>query len=89
MRRGWEWNGVLVASLWGPAGRLQLNIADRLMHSNGQIHSRARGVELAVTPLALTKAINDPDPAAAKRALDAMLQMKKDRLALVESPRRG
>jgi len=35
------------------------------------------GLSWQITPLALTRAITDPDPAAAKRAFDAMMQMKK------------
>jgi predicted 3-demethylubiquinone-9 3-methyltransferase (glyoxalase superfamily) len=34
------------------------------------------GVSWQITPLALTEATTDPDPAAAKRAFDAMMQMK-------------
>ena len=34
------------------------------------------GLSWQITPLALTKAISDPDPAAAKRAFDAMMEMK-------------
>ena len=30
-----------------------------------------------ITPIALTKAVFGPDPAVAKRAFDAMMQMKK------------
>jgi 2-polyprenyl-6-hydroxyphenyl methylase/3-demethylubiquinone-9 3-methyltransferase len=30
-----------------------------------------------ITPIALTDAITDPDPAAAKRAFDAMMEMTK------------
>ena len=42
-----------------------------------------------ITPLALTKAITDPDPAAAKRAFDAMMQMRKIDIAAIEAARRG
>lgn len=35
------------------------------------------GVSWQITPIALTQAIIDPDPAAAKRAFDAMMTMKK------------
>ena len=47
------------------------------------------GIVLAVTPIALTKAITAPDPAAAKRAFDAMMQMKKIDIAAIEAARRG
>lgn len=49
------------------------------------------GLSWQITPLALTEAITDPDRAAAKRAFDAMMQMKKStslqskRHALVET----
>jgi 2-polyprenyl-6-hydroxyphenyl methylase/3-demethylubiquinone-9 3-methyltransferase len=42
-----------------------------------------------ITPIALTKAITDPAPAAAKRAFDAMMQMKKIDIAAIEAARRG
>src|ERR1035441_9688081 len=47
------------------------------------------GVSWQITPLALTKAITDPDRAAAKRAFDAMMQMKKIDIAAIEAARRG
>jgi 2-polyprenyl-6-hydroxyphenyl methylase/3-demethylubiquinone-9 3-methyltransferase len=47
------------------------------------------GVSWQITPLALTKAITDPDPAAAKRAFEAMMQMKKIDIAAIEAARRG
>src|SRR6266850_3732873 len=47
------------------------------------------GLSWQITPLALTKAITDPDPAAAKRAFDAMMQMKKIEIAVIEAARRG
>jgi 2-polyprenyl-6-hydroxyphenyl methylase/3-demethylubiquinone-9 3-methyltransferase len=37
----------------------------------------------------LTQAIADPDPAAAKRAFDAMMQMTKIDIATIEAARRG
>ena len=40
-----------------------------------------------ITPIALTKGVTDPDPAAAKRAFDAMLQMK--RITSLQSRRRA
>ena len=47
------------------------------------------GVSWQITPIALTKAITDPDPAVAKRAFVAMMQMKKIDIALIEAARRG
>ena len=47
------------------------------------------GVSWQITPVALIKAIADPDPAAAKRAFDAMMQMKKIDIAAIEAARRG
>ncbi len=47
------------------------------------------GVSWQITPIALTKAVGDPDRAAAKRAFDAMLQMKKIDIAAIEAARRG
>jgi predicted 3-demethylubiquinone-9 3-methyltransferase (glyoxalase superfamily) len=47
------------------------------------------GVSWQITPIALTKAISDPDPAVAKRAFDAMMQMKKIDIAAIEAARRG
>jgi 2-polyprenyl-6-hydroxyphenyl methylase/3-demethylubiquinone-9 3-methyltransferase len=42
-----------------------------------------------ITPIALTKAITDPDPVVAKRAFDAMMQMTKIDIAIIEAARRG
>jgi len=42
-----------------------------------------------ITPIALTKAISDPDPAAARRAFDAMMTMRKIDIATIEAARRG
>jgi len=42
-----------------------------------------------ITPIALTKAITDPDRVAAKRAFDAMMQMTKIDIAAIEATRRG
>jgi 2-polyprenyl-6-hydroxyphenyl methylase/3-demethylubiquinone-9 3-methyltransferase len=42
-----------------------------------------------ITPIALTNAITDPDPAAAKRAFDAMMEMKNIDIAAIEAARRG
>jgi 2-polyprenyl-6-hydroxyphenyl methylase/3-demethylubiquinone-9 3-methyltransferase len=47
------------------------------------------GLSWQITPIALTKAITDPDAAAAKRAFDAMMQMKKIDIAAIEAARRG
>jgi predicted 3-demethylubiquinone-9 3-methyltransferase (glyoxalase superfamily) len=42
-----------------------------------------------ITPRVLMQAITDPDPAAAKRAFDAMMQMRKIDIATIEAARRG
>ena len=47
------------------------------------------GLSWQITPIALTNAVTDPDPAAAKRAFDAMMQMKKIDIAAIEAARRG
>ena len=47
------------------------------------------GLSWQITPLALTQAITDPDRTAAKRAFDAMMQMKKIDIAAIEAARRG
>ncbi|MDR7332827.1 VOC family protein [Roseateles asaccharophilus] len=47
------------------------------------------GVSWQITPRALTDAIADPDPAAAKRAFDAMMTMRKIDIATIEAARRG
>ena len=47
------------------------------------------GLSWQITPRALTAAITDPDPAAAKRAFDAMMQMRKIDIAAIEAARRG
>jgi 2-polyprenyl-6-hydroxyphenyl methylase/3-demethylubiquinone-9 3-methyltransferase len=47
------------------------------------------GVSWQITPVALTQAITDPDPAAAKRAFDAMMTMRKIDVAAIEAARRG
>ena len=47
------------------------------------------GLSWQITPIALTEAITDPDPAAAKRAFDAMMQMKKIDIAAIEAARKG
>lgn len=47
------------------------------------------GISWQITPVALTEAINDPDPAAAKRAFEAMMTMGKIDIAAIEAARRG
>jgi len=47
------------------------------------------GVSWQITPVALTQAVADPDPAAAQRAFEAMMQMKKIDIAAIEAARRG
>jgi predicted 3-demethylubiquinone-9 3-methyltransferase (glyoxalase superfamily) len=47
------------------------------------------GLSWQITPIALTQAITDPDPAAAKRAFDAMMDMQKIDIATIEAARRG
>ncbi len=47
------------------------------------------GLSWQITPRALTAAITDPDRAAAKRAFDAMMEMRKIDIAAIEAARRG
>jgi 2-polyprenyl-6-hydroxyphenyl methylase/3-demethylubiquinone-9 3-methyltransferase len=47
------------------------------------------GLSWQITPVALTKAISNPDRAAAKRAFNAMMQMKKIDVAAIEAAVRG
>ncbi len=47
------------------------------------------GVSWQITPRALMDALSDPDPAAAKRAFDAMMGMKKIDIAAIKSARYG
>ncbi len=47
------------------------------------------GINWQITPVALTKAMVDPDRAAAKRAFDAMMGMKKIDVARIEAAHRG
>ena len=47
------------------------------------------GLSWQITPRALIAAISDPDPAAAKRAFDAMMTMTKIDIAAIEAARRG
>jgi 2-polyprenyl-6-hydroxyphenyl methylase/3-demethylubiquinone-9 3-methyltransferase len=62
---------------------------------NGGVESRCGwckdkwGISWQITPRALTAALGDPNPAAAKRAFDAMMRMKKIDIAAIESALRG
>ena len=47
------------------------------------------GLSWQITPRMLIGAITDPDPAAAKRAFDAMMTMRKIDIAAIEAARRG
>ena len=47
------------------------------------------GLSWQITPVALTKAVTNSDPAAAKRAFDAMMTMKKIDIAKIEAAARG
>ncbi|KAF1688050.1 hypothetical protein B1992_01070 [Pseudoxanthomonas broegbernensis] len=47
------------------------------------------GLSWQITPRALTEAIADPDPAAAKRAFEAMMTMGRIDIAAIEAARRG
>ncbi len=47
------------------------------------------GVNWQITPIALTEAVTGTDAAAAKRAFDAMMKMKKIDIAAIEKARRG
>jgi len=47
------------------------------------------GISWQITPVALTEAFNDPDPAASKRAFEAMMTMQKIDIAKIEAARRG
>ena len=47
------------------------------------------GLSWQITPRALTDALVDPDRAAAKRAFEAMMGMKKIDIAAIEAARRG
>ena len=47
------------------------------------------GLSWQITPRALMEAIADPDPAAAKRAFEAMMTMQKIDIAAIEAARRG
>jgi predicted 3-demethylubiquinone-9 3-methyltransferase (glyoxalase superfamily) len=47
------------------------------------------GLSWQIVPRALMAAMNDPDTAAAKRAMDAMMTMKKIDIATIEAARAG
>ena len=47
------------------------------------------GLSWQISPLVLTKAVTDADPAVAKRAFEAMMTMKKIDIAAIEAARRG
>ena len=47
------------------------------------------GLSWQITPLALIASISDTDPAAAKRAFDAMMTMSKIDIATIEAAHRG
>ena len=47
------------------------------------------GLSWQITPIALTRAITDADPAAAQRAFNAMMEMGKIDIAAIEAARRG
>ena len=47
------------------------------------------GLSWQITPVALRQAVADPDPAAAKRAFDVMMTMRKIDVAAIEAARRG
>jgi predicted 3-demethylubiquinone-9 3-methyltransferase (glyoxalase superfamily) len=47
------------------------------------------GFSWQITPRVLLDATNDPDRAAAKRAMEAMMTMKKIDITTIEAARRG
>ena len=47
------------------------------------------GVSWQITPISLMRAIANPDPAAAKRAFDAMMEMRNIDIAAIEAAVRG
>lgn len=47
------------------------------------------GISWQITPIALTRAVSGSDTAAAKRAFDAMMAMKKIDIAAIEAAYRG
>jgi hypothetical protein len=75
-------HGVIIAS--DEASKEQRRSGERARLGQGQM-----GPVLADYPIPLTKAVTDPDRAAAKRAFDAMMQMNKIDIAAIEAARRG
>ncbi len=47
------------------------------------------GLSWQITPVALSQAIADPDPAVARRTFEAMMTMRKIDIAAIEAARRG
>jgi predicted 3-demethylubiquinone-9 3-methyltransferase (glyoxalase superfamily) len=47
------------------------------------------GLSWQITPVVLMQAITDPNPAVAKRAFEAMMQMRKIDIAAIEAVRLG
>jgi 2-polyprenyl-6-hydroxyphenyl methylase/3-demethylubiquinone-9 3-methyltransferase len=47
------------------------------------------GLSWQITPIALTEGTTDSDPAVAKRVFDAMMTMKKIKVAAIEAARHG
>lgn len=47
------------------------------------------GLSWQITPVALTKAVTSPDPTVAKRAFEAMMEMRKIDIATIEAACRG
>lgn len=47
------------------------------------------GLNWQIVPRALTEGMKDPDPAAAKRVMEAMMTMRKIDIAAIEAARRG
>ena len=47
------------------------------------------GLSWQITPRVLIEAVTDPDPAAAKRAFNAMMEMTKIDIAKIEAARKG
>ena len=57
--------------------------------ANSELLTATCGVSWQIAPMALIEAITDPDRAAAKRAFDAMMDMRKIDIAAIEAARRG
>jgi len=47
------------------------------------------GLSWQITPRVLIEAVTDPDPAVAKRAFEAMMEMRKIDIATIEAARKG